>query len=126
MLNGLNLVGYAKKKTDIPKRYWIIRPDGPVAANFSSFRTGLQIPYPHVGLVVHSLLVKSRTAKPMVAGNSGSPVVVGRNGGRFLGMHIAGKGTVSVMIPAWLLMLPGLYGVKTGEDWRLIQKGLIG
>lgn len=47
-------------------------------------------------------------------------VVAGRNGGRFPGMHIAGSGTVPIMIPAWLLMLPGLYGVKTGESWRLL------
>lgn len=52
-----------------------------------------------------------------VAGDSGSPVVVmAADGGYTLaGMHLAGSDTHSVMLPAWQLFQPRLYGARVSS-----------
>ncbi len=122
VLGGLNLVGFAKKASDLPRSYWIIQPGGAVKAKFLSWERNRQIKYPGVGDVIHRILVRSRVAGSTLSGDSGSPVVVGKNGGRFLGMHIAGEGSTSMMVPAWELMRPDRYlGRKIpGDRWTLL------
>lgn len=121
VFDGLNLVGFARNTTELFQNYWIIQPGGPVRARFLSFERDLRIEYPKVGDVIHRILIRSRVAEPTQDGASGSPVVVGVRGGRFLGMHIAGAGTTSMMIPSWELMRPDRYLRRVpGDRWTLL------
>ena len=120
VLNGLNLVGFAKTMDEIPKRYWIIRAGGPVSAEFHSYKYDLPIRYPNIGSIVHRQVIQSTVDGSTAKGDSGAPVVVGKHGGRFLGMHIAGAGSTSIMIPAWQLMTSRLYQLAAKESWEIL------
>jgi len=64
------------------------------------------------------------TTKAPDKGDSGSPLVTERDGGRLLGMHIAGdpKPGVAYAIPAWRLVSPGEYAGGVASDfWRVLD-----
>ncbi|MBN8741329.1 MAG: hypothetical protein BGP24_15360 [Lysobacterales bacterium 69-70] len=59
----------------------------------------------------HETLVEYVTAAGTFPGMSGAPVTSRRDGGMFLGMHIAGDGTTGCFVPAWLLLDGSAYGL---------------
>ncbi|MCP4249259.1 MAG: hypothetical protein GY778_19625 [bacterium] len=104
-LGRLSLNDYVKKLEAIPKGYWIRTPRGALKASYVAPHRNFPIKYKGVGWLHHVLLIESELAAASTKGGySGSPVVTRKNGGILLGMHIAGKGSKSMMIPAWLLM----------------------
>ena len=66
--------------------------------------------------LIRTEFVTTRISAP---GDSGAPLMTGRDGGMFLGMHIAGTDRSSFAIPAWRLMSTGLYDTNR-EEWSII------
>lgn len=95
--------------------YYIRTPTGAIKARFAAVHTTASTPlgiyYDRVGLIHHPLLIESHVfGDPTEEGDSGSPVLAGKNGGLLLGMHIAGNGVNSaLMIPAWFLKPAKVY-----------------
>lgn len=122
-LGGIKVRDFAKGWSDIPEVYCVITRHGPIKARKKQFVRPI-INYKRRGIkrVLHRVLVRSILVTPTEDGDSGSPYMSGTNGGRFIGMHIAGFANSSVMIPAWQLLNPAFYqGKSSTEKWRLIN-----
>lgn len=124
-LKGLNFRNVAEGRSDIPENYWIHSPNGRRRADMKAFLANFPIDYGRRGIhsVRHELLIESLvTGVPTQPGDSGSPVSSTENGGVLLGMHIAGGGSIALMIPAWLLFEAKLYkGIANSETLTLIN-----
>lgn len=61
-----------------------------------------------------------------VPGDSGSPVVAWIEDRRctLVGMHIAGDGGLSYVLPAWYLFFPGSYSETLPEDCQIVPIAL--
>ena len=90
-LGGLRLDGHARDLGELPDVRFILTPRGTIEATQLEFIFDRPLYWlGGVGWVSHRQLVVSVPAEPTRKGDSGSPVVSRRNGGRLLGMHIAG------------------------------------
>lgn len=71
--------------------------------------------------VRHRTLIAAETSERVEHGDSGSPVLATANGGRLLGMFVAGsrKARKAYYIPAWDLLDPGRYGLNE-PPWLLV------
>jgi hypothetical protein len=70
-------------------------------------------------MITHALTFRGTAQDVLAPGDSGSPAVLTRNGGRLMGMYIGGDGVNAYVIPAWQLLDPRNFGVTTGETWTL-------
>lgn len=110
---------------DLPTRYVIVTGRGlDIEAGTPRVATRREIDYerPKIRKVAHRQLIESVLEKPTKGGDSGSPVVTKLNGGSLVGMHIAGRGDLGYMIPAWQLLNPKNYrNVASSEIWQIVN-----
>ncbi len=122
-LRGVSIRDFARSWGDIPEVYSVITTRGSIRARKKQFvRPIIDYKRPRIERVLHSLLIRSILVTPTRSGDSGSPYMSGKNGGRFIGMHIAGLAHSGFMIPAWRLLNPAFYsGAGNTESWRLFN-----
>lgn len=141
-LGGISIEGAALTPDELPVGdvAWVVTPRGPIKIRIRE-RSFLKPPIGYgtrdLADVVHDELIASQCEGPLVTepGDSGSPVLSRRDGGRLLGMHIAGdpppkkeagdpqpKKTWCYAIPAWQLLSPrGYLYASNAETWRLVS-----
>ena len=131
-MGGLTFSRVARGRQDIPDRFLILPPGSVVEggrrrqvrvnAKKLRFAPNRIIPYPGVGPVKHEMLIEAQVTPSTHAGDSGSPAVaVSRTHGvMLLGMHIAGGGGLSYIIPSWQFLAPANYG-RPNESWGQIN-----
>jgi hypothetical protein len=120
-LGDLKLSDWARSENDVPDEYDLVVRGSRIKAKFRDFvQTSIDYKRPRARAVIHERLILSQLAVATQVGESGSPLL-SRDGGLFVGMHIAGKvddeeGPLGLAIPAWHLLDPTRYGVPPGEE----------
>ncbi len=122
-LPSFSFRGYVRSRFDLPPRFGIFTSRGTVRAISPVWRRNLSIDYERNGIrsVRHPLLILAQVHRATGDGDSGSPAVDLRTG-RLIGMHIAGNGAESAIIPAWQLLDPANYRhTSPNESWTLVN-----
>jgi hypothetical protein len=92
-----------------------------------AFLVNYELPKGDTMPVHHRELIRMQCIGGMtVRGDSGSPVVAWIEEKRcaLLGMHIAGDGALSYVLPAWYLFFPGSYSGTLPEDSEIVPVAL--
>jgi hypothetical protein len=131
-LGDVVLTGSIEQAPDLPSTYFVQTSRGPIEiTQVRHAGSEVEIIYDRDitgagGIPVHHAeLLVSQFAKdsPLLPGDSGSSVTAQKNGGLFIGMHIAGdsdKG-LAYAIPAWRILDRSNYDGLPRERWILVK-----
>lgn len=102
---------FARNESDLPRQFWVRTPRGMAKVEYRGpYSVPIDYGQAWISVVRNAELLEVQVLpmsalRSLIEGDSGSPVVSEKYGGRLLGMHIAGDDNGrGAMIPAWVLL----------------------